>query len=162
MSFASVDPYTVTVTLDKPQSTALFYPRVANYSGGYIVCKQAAEKLGPDGLKTHPVGTGPFMFKDYRPKEKMDLVANNAYFRGKPQLDGVEYRYMADLSSRELGLRSGQLDVIYGLQDGKWVDQVSSAPNIKVDIFGVGEVSTLYFNTTKAPFDNPKVRQAIA
>ena len=99
------DPYTVTVTLDKPLSTALFYPRVANYSGGYIVCKKAAEKLGPDGLKTHPVGTGPFMFKSYSPKEKMDLVANDAYFRGKPQLDGIEYRYMADLSSRELGLR---------------------------------------------------------
>jgi peptide/nickel transport system substrate-binding protein len=162
MTFVSPEPYTVTITLDKPQSTALFYPRVANYSGGYIVCKQAAEKLGPDGLKTHPVGTGPFMFKDYSPKEKMDLVANDAYFRGKPQLNGVEYRYMADLSSRELGLRSGQLDVIYGLQDGKWVDQLSSAPNIKVDVFGVGEVSTLYFNTTKPPFDNPKVRQAVA
>jgi peptide/nickel transport system substrate-binding protein len=162
MTFTSADPYTVTVTLDKPQSTALFYPRVANYAGGYIVCKKAAERLGPEGLKTHPVGTGPFRFKDYSPKEKMDLVANADYFRGKPQLDGVEYRYMADLSSRELGLRSGQLDVIYGLQDGKWVDQLSSAPNVKVDVFGVGEVSTIYFNVTKPPFDNPKVRQAVA
>src|SRR6202022_2283643 len=108
MTFASPDPFTVTITLDKPQSTALFYPRVANYAGGYIVCK------------------------NYSPKKKMGLVANDAYFRGKPQLDGVEYRYMADLSSRELGLRGGQLDVIYGLQDGKWVDQLSSAPNIKV------------------------------
>ena len=92
----------------------------------------------------------------------MDLVANDAYFRGKPQLDGIEYRYMADLSSRELGLRSGQLDVIYGQQDGKWIDQMSSAPNVKVDVFGVGEVSTVYFNVTKPPFDNPKVRQAVA
>jgi peptide/nickel transport system substrate-binding protein len=162
MTFASGDPYTVTVTLDKPLSTALFYPRMANYSGGYILCKKAAEKLGPDGLKTHPVGTGPFMFKSYSPKEKMDLVANDAYFRGKPQLDGVEFRYMADLSSRELGLRSGQLDVIFGLQDGKWVDQISTAPNVSVDVFGVGEVSSIYFNVTKAPFDNPKVRQAVA
>jgi peptide/nickel transport system substrate-binding protein len=162
MSFASPDPYSVTATLDKPLSTTLFYPRVANYAGGYILCKKAAEKLGPDGLKTHPVGTGPFVFKSYSPGEKMELVANDAYFRGKPQLDGVEYRYMADLSSRELGLRSGQLNVIYGQQDGKWVDQLSSAPNVKVDVFGVGEVSTIYFNTTRAPFDNPKVRQAVA
>jgi peptide/nickel transport system substrate-binding protein len=162
MIFASPDAYTVTVTLEKPLSTALFYPRLANYSGGYIVCKQAAEKLGPDGLKTHPVGTGPFMFKDYSPNEKVDLVANDAYFRGMPQLDGVEYRYMADLNSRELGLRSGQLDVIYGQGDDKWVDQMSGAPNVKVDVFGVGEVSTIYFNTTKPPFDNPIVRQAVA
>jgi len=37
MTFASPDPYTVKVTLDKPLSPALFYPRVANYSGGYIL-----------------------------------------------------------------------------------------------------------------------------
>jgi peptide/nickel transport system substrate-binding protein len=102
------------------------------------------------------------MFKSYSPKEKMELVANDAYFRGKPQLDGVEYRYMADASSRELGLRSGQLDLIFGLQDGKWVDQMSGVSNVKVDVFGPGEATTLYFNLTKPPFDNPKVREAVA
>jgi peptide/nickel transport system substrate-binding protein len=162
MAFASPDPHTVRITLDKPLSSALFYPRIANYSGGYILCKKAAEKLGATGLKTHPVGTGPFLVKNYSPKEKMELVANEAYFRGKPQLDGVEYRYMADLSSRELGMRGGQLDVINGMADGKWVDQMSSAPNVKVDVFGVGEVSTIFFNITKPPFDNVKVRQAVA
>jgi peptide/nickel transport system substrate-binding protein len=92
----------------------------------------------------------------------VDLVANDAYFRGKPQLDGIDYRYMPDLNSRELGLRGGQLDVIYGQGDDKWVDQLASAPNVKVDVFGVGEVSTIYFNLTKPPFDNPLVRQAVA
>ncbi|GAC1322761.1 MAG: ABC transporter substrate-binding protein [Chloroflexota bacterium] len=162
MTFAAPNPTTVTVTLDKPLSSALFYPRVANYSGGYVMCRKPAEKLGADGIKTHPVGTGPFMYKAYSPKEKLDLVANETYFRGKPQLDGVEYRFMADLSSRELGLRGGQLDVINGVADGKWVDQIASAPNARVDIFGVGEVSTIYFNTSKPPFDKPSARQAIA
>jgi peptide/nickel transport system substrate-binding protein len=162
MTFASPEPYVVTVTLDQPLSSALLYPRVANYSGGYIICKKPAEQLGPSGLKTHPVGTGPFMFKDYSPKEKVDLVANAAYFRGRPQLDGIEYRYMADLNSRELGLRGGQLDVVSGVQDDKWIDQMSSATSVKVDAFGVGEVSTIYFNVTKPPFDNPLVRQAVA
>ena len=162
MTFSTVDPYTVRITLEKPMSTSLLYPRIANYSGGYIMCRKAAEKLGTQALKTHPVATGPFMFKSYSPKEKLDLVANDAYFRGKPQLDGVEYRYMADLSSRELGLRGGQLDVINGTGDGKWVEQMSTAPNVKVDVFGVGEVSTIFFNITKPPFDNVKVRQAIA
>jgi peptide/nickel transport system substrate-binding protein len=160
MTFAPSDPYSVVVTLDKPLSTALFYPRFANYSGGYVVCKRAAQQLGPAGLKTHPVGTGPFVFKSYSPKEKVDLVANDAYFRGKPELDGIEYRFIADINSRELGLRGGQLDVISGQGDDKWVDQLSSASNVKVDVFGVGEVSTIYFNVTRPPFDNPKVRQA--
>jgi peptide/nickel transport system substrate-binding protein len=143
-------------------SAALFYPRVANYAGGYVICEKSASRLGIDGLKTHPAGTGPFVFKGYTPKEKIELSANDAYFRGKPQLDGVEVRYIADLNSRELGLRGGQLDVIYGLQDGKWVTQVASSAELKVDVFGVGEVSTIYFNVTRAPFDNLKVRQAVA
>jgi peptide/nickel transport system substrate-binding protein len=162
MTFSNPEAYSITVTLDEPLSSALFYPRFANYSGGYILCRRAAETLGPEGLKTHPVGTGPFMFKAYSPGEKVDLVANPAYFRGRPQLDGIEYRYMADLNSRELGLRSGQLDLIYGQQDDKWVDQLASAPNVKVDVFGVGEVSTIYFNTARPPFDNLQVRQAVA
>jgi peptide/nickel transport system substrate-binding protein len=77
MTFGAPDPYQVTVTLDKPLSTALFYPRVANYAGGYILCRKAAEKLGPDGLKP-PVGTGPFMFGTTCPR-KVDLVANDAF-----------------------------------------------------------------------------------
>ena len=66
------------------------------------------------------------------------------------------------LSSRELALRSGQLDLIYGQADDNWIDQMSSAPNVKVDVFGVGEVSSIYFNVTKPPFDNLAVRQAVA
>jgi peptide/nickel transport system substrate-binding protein len=161
MTFGAPQPYTVTVTLDQPLSQALFFPRVANYSGGYIICKRAAEALGPDGLKTHPVGTGPFTFQSYSPKDKVDLVANSAYFRGQPQLDGVEYRYIADLNTRELGLRTGQLDVIAGQADDHWVGQIHSDPNLDVDVFGVGEVSTVFFNTSKPPFDKIQVRQAV-
>ena len=162
MKFSSNGQYSVAVTLTKPLSPALFYPRFANYSGGYILCKRAAQQLGLDGLKTHPVGTGPFTFAQYSPKEKVDLIANPAYFRGRPQLDGIEYRYMPDLSSRELALRSGQLDVIFGKADQKWVEQMSQASNTRVDVFGVGEVSTIFFNTAKPPFDNLTVRQAVA
>jgi peptide/nickel transport system substrate-binding protein len=162
MTFDAPDAYTVKITLDTPLSPILFYPKVANYSGGFIMCKKAAEKLGPDGLKTHPVGTGPFMFKNYSPQEKVELVANDAYFRGKPQLDGVEMRYMADLSSRELGLRGGQLDVVNGAPDKAWVDQMKSVSDVEVDVFGVGEVAILYFNTNAPPMDKLEVRQAIA
>jgi len=156
------DASTVKITLDAPQSKSLFYPKVANYAGGFILCKKAAEKLGPDGLKTHPVGTGPFQFKSYTPKDRVDLVANDAYFRGKPQLDGVEVRYMADLSSRELGLQGGQIDVASGVPDDVWIGKMQSNPNTPVDIFGVGEVSTVHFNQKIAPLDKLDVRQAIA
>src|SRR5438445_504202 len=74
MAVDAVDPSTIRITLDQPISTALFYPKVANYSGGFILCKRPAEKLGPDGLKTRTVGTGPFKFQRYSPKERVELV----------------------------------------------------------------------------------------
>ncbi len=162
MTVESSDAQTVKVTLDKPLSPVLFFAKVSNYSGGFIVCKKAAEKLGPDGMKTQPVGTGPFMFKSYSPQERVQLVANPTYFRGKPQLDGVDYRFMPDLSSRELALRNGQMDVINGAPDKVWVDKMKGVSGVKVDVFGVGEVAAISFNTAAAPLDKLDVRKAIA
>jgi peptide/nickel transport system substrate-binding protein len=162
MTFEAVDDYTVKITLDAPLSPVLFYPKVANYSGGFVVCKQAVEALGDDKFKTFPVGTGPFMFESYSPQEKIMLKANPDYFRGAPKIDGVEYRYMADISSREAGLLAGELDVINGIPDIVWVDKIQGEEGVSVDVFGVGEVATLHFNTTVPPLDNPEVRKALA
>jgi peptide/nickel transport system substrate-binding protein len=157
-----VDDYTVKITLPSPLSPVLFYPKVANYSGGFIVCKQAVEALGDDKFKTFPVGTGPFMFESYSPQEMVMLKANPDYFRGAPKLDGVEYRYMADVSSREAGLLAGELDVVNGIPDIAWVENVQQAEGVAVDVFGVGEVATVHFNTSVPPLDNPEVRKALA
>ncbi|TMI84686.1 MAG: twin-arginine translocation signal domain-containing protein [Bacillati bacterium ANGP1] len=162
MTFHAPDPYTVSIVLDTAVSPNLFYPLVTNYAGGFIMSKRAVEAYGLDGVKTHPVGTGPFILRRYSPKEKVDLAPNPTYFRGRPKLDGIDYRYMADGFSRELGLRGGQLDGIAGTQDEAWVDKMQAVPKILVDIFGVGESTVLYFNQTIRPLSLKPVRQAIA
>jgi peptide/nickel transport system substrate-binding protein len=90
------------------------------------------------------------------------LKANPDYFRGAPQIDGVEYRYMADISSREAGLLAGELDVINGIPDIAWVEKVQGEEGVTVDVFGVGEVATVHFNTSVPPLDDPDVRKALA
>ncbi len=162
MTFEAVDDYTVRITLDTPLSPVLFYPKVANYSGGMIVCKKAIEAMGDEAFKTAPVGTGPFMFASYSPQEKVVLAANPDYFRGRPKLDGVEMRYIPDISSREAGLLAGELDVINGIPDIAWVDRMKGEGDVQVDVFGVGEVATVHFNMTKPPLDIPEVRKALA
>jgi peptide/nickel transport system substrate-binding protein len=162
MAFQALDPTTVSVILDAPLSPNLFYPLVTNYAGGFIVSKRAVEAYGLDGIKTRPVGTGPFMFGRYSPKERVELVPNPQYFRGRPRLDGVDYRYMADAFSRELGLRGGQLDAISGTQDEAWVDKMQAVPNLHVDIFGVGESTVIYFNENVPQLKRREVRQALA
>jgi peptide/nickel transport system substrate-binding protein len=162
IGFEAPDAYTVRITVDPPLSPLLFYPKVVNYAGGFIISKKADQKLGADGMKTRPVGTGPFMFKSYTPGQKVSLVANASYFRGKPLLDGVDFIYVPDVSSREAGLRSGQLDLIWGDWDKAWVDRLSADPKLKMDLFGVGETQVVHLNQSIPPLDKLQVRQAIA
>jgi len=161
MTFEAVDDYTVRITLDVPVSEVLFFPAVADYSGGFIVCKKSIEAMGDEAFKSHPVGTGPFMFESYSPQEKITLKANEAYFRGRPLLDGVEYRYMSDFNSRELALLAGELDFSAGSSEEEWIERIEGE-GFRVDVFGPGEAGAIHFNTTVEPLNNLEVRKALA
>lgn len=155
----AVDPLTVRITLKQPIPSLLGL--VANYHGGNIVSKKAAEELGAD-FATKPVGTGPFMFEEYVPQERVTFVANPDYFRGVPKLDGIEYRYIPSDSSRDLALRAGELDVSYGRQDQEWIDSIGATDGLKVDIMRPAELQQFHLNTKSAPLDNIEVRRAVA
>ena len=162
MTVEKVDDRTVTITMENPLSETLFLPKVANYAGGFIVCSQAVEAMGDEAFKTHPVGTGPFMFESYTPQNSVVLTANDDYFRGAPRLGGVEVRYMPDTSSRELGLQAGELDVAAGLNEAQWVERINAEGNLIADVFGVAEAVFVNLNVTQEPLDDPLVREAIA
>jgi peptide/nickel transport system substrate-binding protein len=162
MDFMAVDPYTVRITTRNPMSETLFLPKVANYTGGAIVCKKALEEKGEEWVTTHPIGTGPFMFKLYEPQQKTVLVKNKNYFRGEPILEELVVRYMSSISSREIGLRAGELDMIAGATGEKWLEKIKTFPDIKVNIFGPQDVELLFLNMTKPPFNDIKVRKAVS
>lgn len=160
-TFEKVDDATVKVTVPSPLGPAVFLPKFANYGGGYIVCQKAYEALGADGFANEPVGTGPFKFSAYTPQTSTELVANDDYFRGAPKLGGVEVRYIADNTARDLGLQSGELDVINGLPEAQYVDSVNSAGNQIADVFGAGEAVWLNLDITNEYLQDPRVREAI-
>ena len=86
------DKYTLKITLKNPVPSLSGY--VANYHGGNMVCKKAAEEMGENFAKK-PIGTGPFMFAEYQPQQFVKLVANPQYFRGAPAARGrSRYRYI--------------------------------------------------------------------
>ncbi len=162
MRFSAVDKYTVQITIDQSVSDTLFLAKVANYAGGFIVSKKAIEENGSEWFATHPVGTGPFRFDRYEPRQMVVLARNDKYFRGKPNLEKVIIRYMPDVSSREIGLQTGELDIIEGLNESKWVEKISQFEGVKAPSFGPCEVQTLHFNIRKSPFDNIDVRKAFS
>ena len=154
----AIDDYTVKFTLKYPD--AAFLGRVSDYHGGNIVSKAAAEKLG-DKFGQSPIGTGPFAFGEHVTQQYVKLVANDAYFRGKPKLAGITYRMIPSDSARELAFTSNEIDVMQGKREQRWVER-SIKRGMKVDIFEPAEFRTLFINRSIKPLDNLKVRQAIA
>jgi len=161
-SFAKVealDPLTVRITLKAPVPSLLGL--VANFHGGNIVSKKAVEQLGED-FKLKAVGTGPFMVDEYKPKESLTFVANKDYFRGAPKIDKIVYRFIQADAARDLAFQSGELDVIYGRQDQKWVERIKTMPNVVADVVRPAELTMLHFNMAQKPLDDIRVRRAIA
>jgi len=162
MSFRKTGPYTIQVILEQPLSPILFFPKFTNYAGGFIVSKRAIESMGYENFSKHPVGTGPFMFKDHIPGEKLVLSAHKTYFRGTPLLEGVELHFLEDIDRREAGFVNGDLDVIAVSGEGGWIERMEKMPGVNVETHGVGEVFTIYFNTQMVPLNDVRVRRAIA
>lgn len=156
-----VDPYTVKFILLKPLSSTLFFPRITNYNGGFIVSKKAMEAMGDAAYRSHPVGTGPFMFQGHEPGKKVSLTAHDDYFKGKPGLKGVEMLFMPEIIERKAGLIEGELDVIIGSGKKGFAKDLLTYQGIRIDTHGVGEVTTLYMNTHVPPMDDIRVRKAV-
>ena len=153
-----IDKYTVRVTFKSAIPSVLGI--LTNYHGGYIVSKKAVMEKG-DKFKFDPIGTGPFMLKDYIPKEKVVEVRHPDFFRGKPKLDRVELWFMPDASSREMAFRKGEIDIVEGEREQAWVKKMREIPGTAIEIFGPGETLVLHFNLTKKPLDDIRIRQAI-
>jgi peptide/nickel transport system substrate-binding protein len=154
----ALDKYTVRLTFKSAIPSVLGI--LTNYHGGYIVSKKAVEERG-DKFKFDPIGTGPFMLKDYIPKEKVVEVRHPDYFRGKAKLDRVELWFMPDASSREMAFRKGEIDVVEGEREQAWVNKMRGIPGTAIEIFGPGETLVVHFNMTKKPLDDIRIRRAI-
>jgi len=158
-SIEVVDPYTVRIVLS--QNVPNLLGIVTNYSQGFIVSKKAVEQRGDD-FKRNPVGTGAFAFGSVTPNQSLELVANDAYFRGAPKVKKISYRFIPSDASRDLAFQSGELDVNYGRADQAWINRTKALPHTIVDVFEPAEEAELHLNTTVKPFDDIRVRQAVA
>jgi peptide/nickel transport system substrate-binding protein len=114
-----------------------------------------------------PIGTGPFKFVEWRRGEFVRLDRNSDYWRpGLPYLDRIVIRFINDESIRTAALERGEAHVAgFGAVPYNDAKKLSATPSLEVTKRGyemVSPIVELLINTRKPPFDNPKVRQAIA
>jgi peptide/nickel transport system substrate-binding protein len=159
-----IDPTTVRVSWRAP-----YAPGLDIFSLGFfgMVSPTAIEKFGKD-FATHLVGTGPFMWSEYKRDEGLTLVRNPNYRwnpaiftnDGPPYLDEVTYRYAADPAVRAGMLTSGEVDILEGVQEQQLENFRQQGYQI-VEVVSPGIPGIALMNTTRPPTDDLRVRQAI-
>lgn len=155
-----VDDYTVEFLLNQPNPT--FHASGLISIIGSIIPRKAAENVPFETFSRSPVGSGPYEFVAVDPNRGVVLKAFDGYHGAKPKIDTVEFRYMADPTARTLAFLKGDLDIIEGARLPGWVDQLrQQKPDTIFDQTRPGSINTLYFNMSRKPFDDIRVRRAL-
>lgn len=118
-----------------------------------------------DAMRRKPVGTGPFKLADFRMNESIRIVKNPDYWKkGRPYLDAIEFSIIPDRSTRMLSFAAGKFDMTFPsdvtvplLKNIK-----RDAPHAQCTMRETGVSTNLVVNREVAPFDNPKIRRAMA
>lgn len=171
-TFASVtsvetpDPLTVVIHLSKP---APYLLTALDASESPIVPKHVYEGTDPLTNKnaSAPIGTGPFIFKEWVKGSHVILERNPNYWdKGKPYLDRVVVRFIADQSARSAAFETGELDLAGGPPVPRSdLARVQALPNIGSETRGYeynGNMTQLYFNFDTPQLKDKRVRLAIA
>ena len=153
-----VDDLTVVYRLSQPNSA---FPELLISPPGWPFSPAAAAAAGEDA-GAEPVGTGPFRFVSWQRDSNLVVEKNEDYWQeGLPHLDRITFRPIPDEDTRLASLQSGDVDVMQSLRQGT----VTRAR----DLEGIDNYEHLgsssgggTLNTSKPPFDDVRVRQALA
>ena len=149
------DDLTFTLTLAGPNYQ---YPNLLAGKTGMVVNPAVFEK-DVDSLATKPAGSGPFVLNSYTQNASAKLTRNPKYFEADDiKVSSFELYPAADAATVVASLQSGQYNV--GLLPGSQVDAAKAA-GLEVQEIPSLYVATLDVNKTMAPFDDPKVVEAL-
>ncbi len=121
--------------------------------------------VSPRDMRSHPIGTGPFKFVEFKPNESIKVTRNLDYWKkGQPYLDGIEYQIIKNVSTGVLAFVAGKVDMTspYFLQVPVVKDVKDQAPEAICRLVPVNVNRTVLINRDALPFNNPDLRRAIA
>jgi len=162
--------YTIRVHTKKPWPT--FLPVMTFPQSGMLPPKESAGKETADFSKK-PIGTGPYKFLRWSKDEEIVLEANDAYWRGAPQIKTVVFRPIPDDAVRVAALQNGEIDLAVNIPPhlGAIIDKhpklfLSTAPSIRTIQLMIYSHQMDAQHKATGPYNGPtadkRVRQAIA
>jgi peptide/nickel transport system substrate-binding protein len=162
-SAEKIDQYTARIKFKDPFPAALEYfaTAIMVYPNEYY------EKVGPEGMASQPIGTGPYRVTEVTPGNRIVLKKNENYFGGaigQPQIGTIEFRRIAELNTAVAELVTGGLDWIWRVppdaakqMKGQRGITVASGETMRIGYISMDAAG----RSGKTPFQDLRVRQAM-
>jgi len=155
----ALDRYQLEITLSRPYPSLLYALALDQTSA---VPREVIEAGGPKALETNPIGTGPFRFVRKSPDQLVALVANDAYFMGRPKLDSL--LFIATPGDVVAAGANALLDgrATLSLLPSSRVEEFRARPGLAVLRWQDLSLSFFGMNAKMPPLDDVRVRRAVA
>jgi peptide/nickel transport system substrate-binding protein len=150
----AIDDTTVEIGLDAPKGSLL-----ANLAWGDAVIVSPASA---DGNATAPVGTGPFRFANWVQGDRIELERNPDYWGEPAKLERVTFRFIADPTAAFAAMMAGDIDAFPNYPAPENLAQFEADPRFQVLVGSTEGETILAINNARPPFDDLRVRQALA
>lgn len=123
----------------------------------------SAKAVAADTMNRHPVGTGPYRFKEWRGGDKVVVERNPNYWNkdAKVHFDEIVFKLLPDQQTRFAALQSGEIDVTW-TDRGHSIVQARSDPKLTVYSRNGEGGGILFLNNSKPPLDDVRVRRALS
>jgi ABC-type transport system substrate-binding protein len=164
-SISQTGPLAATITFKQPWVPFPYY--LAGGIGGQIAYVVAPSMLTNPNGTSHPVGTGPFVFKEWIPNDHFTATANPNYWRkGLPYLSQITFKPIPDEEARAEALKTGTIDlmitdtpqIITQFRGNRSYSYIDDSTNVA----GEPDMNCVQLNCLAKPFNDPSVRLAAA
>ncbi|MGL5124013.1 MAG: glutathione ABC transporter substrate-binding protein [Fusobacteriaceae bacterium] len=152
-----IDDYLVKITTKTPFAPLLNH---LAHTASSILNEKAVNEGGTQ-YGQNPVGTGPYMMKAWSAGDRITLKVNTNYYKGVSPIETVIFRNIPEGTNRTIGLETKEVDIAYDIEP---IDKNRIIEDKKLTLIEEPSLSTAYlgFNMNKKPFNDIRVRQAIA
>ena len=151
----------MTITLTEPDAA---FAKNMSTGGAAFITSKAFWDANDGNVGTASsllMGTGPYKVTEFAPDSHVTFERTDTWWGEEPKVKSITVNFIPDESTRLLAAQSGDIDVAFNVplaQSTQWEGLDTMRVDYVNDLSYVG----LYFNTSVAPFDDPKVREAIA
>jgi peptide/nickel transport system substrate-binding protein len=157
----ALDPRHVRFRLSEPWPDFLTFYGSAS-GAGWIVPKKYVEKVGDEGFKKAPIGTGPYKFVSFTPGIELVMEAFDQYWRKPPSVKRLVFKVIPEETTRLAALKRGEVDIVYSVR-GELAEELQRTPGLTLKPAVIQGVFNIYFPDQwdrKSPWHDERVRRA--